>query len=83
MPQAQPGYDDSAWKASPQPLAMGADGDISAFAWYRTKVTAPAAGTYQLNLSDVGDWVTCFVNGKRRGQQRLFSSGWHRRFRAI
>ena len=65
VPQAQPGYNDSTWKASDQPLPMGADGDNSAYAWYRTKVTAPSAGTYQLSLSDVGDWITCFVNGKR------------------
>ena len=67
VPQAQPDYDDSAWKSSQQPLPMGADGDNSAFAWYRAKVTAPAGGTYQLSLSDVGDWVTCFVNGQRAG----------------
>ena len=64
VPQAQPGYNDSRWKASVQPLPMGADGDYSAYAWYRTTINAPAAGTYQINLSDGGDWVSCFVNGK-------------------
>ncbi len=75
VPFAQPRYNDSAWKSSEQPLPMGADGDISADAWYRTHVTAPAAGTYQLTLSDAGDWVTVFVNG-----QRADSSDVHQRF---
>ena len=57
-------YKDSAWKASRQPLPMGADGDYSAYAWYRTVINAPAAGAYQINLSAGGDWVSCFVNGK-------------------
>ena len=64
VPQAQPGYDDSRWKASAEALPMGADGDYGAYAWYRTTINAPAAGTYQINLSAGGDWVSCFVNGK-------------------
>ena len=63
VPRAQPGCNDAGWKASDEPLPMGADGDYSAYAWYRTTVSAPAAGAYQLNLSDAGDWVSCFVNG--------------------
>ena len=62
---AQPAYNDAAWKSSDEPLPMGADGDISAYAWYRTKVNAPTAGVYQVSISDAGDWLTCFVNGKR------------------
>jgi beta-galactosidase len=61
---AQPSYNDTAWKASEQPLPMGADGDFSAYAWYRAKVNAPSAGVYQVNISDAGDWLSCFVNGK-------------------
>lgn len=64
-PETQPGLNDSHWKTSEQPLPMGADGDISAFAWYRTKVTVPDSRAYQINMSDVGDWVTCYVNGAR------------------
>ncbi len=63
-PEAQPGLTDTKWKASAAPLPMGADGDYSAYAWYRTSVTVPKAGDYQLNLSDAGDWVSAFVNGK-------------------
>jgi len=62
---AQPGYNDAAWKASARPLPMGADGDISAYAWYRANVNAPTAGVYQVAISDAGDWLACFVNGKR------------------
>ena len=63
---AQPGYSDATWKASDKPLPMGADGDISAYAWYRARVSVLTAGTYQVSLSDAGDWLTCFVNGKRQ-----------------
>ena len=44
---------------------MGADGDTSAYAWYRTMVQPPAAGTYSLQFSDAGDWLAVFVNGQR------------------
>ncbi len=63
--EVQPKLDDSHWKTSANPLPMGADGDIGAFAWYRTKVTVSDSRVYQLNFSDVGDWVTCFINGSR------------------
>lgn len=63
-PEAQTPYSDKSWKASTEPLPMGADGDYSNYAWYRTSVTVPKAGQYQLNLSDAGDWVSVFVNGK-------------------
>ena len=62
---AQPGYNDAAWKGSTDPLPMGADGDFSAYAWYRAAVNAPTAGVYQVSISDAGDWLACFVNGKR------------------
>ena len=61
--EAQPGYDDTAWLAGPDPLPMGADGDRSAYAWYRSVIHAPGAGTYNLDLSDAGDWVSVFMNG--------------------
>ena len=64
VPQVQPGYLAANWKASPEPLPMGADGDYGAYAWYRTQVNVPAAGNYQLNLSNADDWVSCFVNGR-------------------
>ncbi len=62
-PEAQAGYLDTDWKAGANPLPMGADGDQSAYAWYRAVVKAPHAGTYGLSLADAGDWVSAFVNG--------------------
>ena len=67
LPQAQPGFDDHDWLRSDQPLPMGADGDYGAYAWYRTTVTAPSAGTYGLDVGDYADWLTVFVNGQRQG----------------
>ena len=67
VPQAQPGFNDKSWLQTGQPRPMGADGDNSAYAWYRTTLTAPAAGDYQLDISDYSDWVTAFVDGKRVG----------------
>lgn len=64
LPFVQPAYNDTGWKASAEPLQMGADGDYGAYAWYRTTVNVPAAGAYQLNFSNGGDWVSGFVNGK-------------------
>lgn len=61
--EAQPKYDDTAWKKSDTPLPMGADGDDSAYAWYRATVQAPQAGSYALQISDAGDWVTAWTNG--------------------
>jgi beta-galactosidase len=42
---------------------MGADGDISAFAWYRATVHVPAAGSGTLHLQG-GDNLEVFVNGR-------------------
>ena len=52
--EASPAFDDSAWKHSETPLQMGADGDISAFAWYRAtvNVAAPTNGTLHLKGAD-------------------------------
>ncbi|MDQ2687042.1 MAG: beta-galactosidase, partial [Armatimonadota bacterium] len=71
VPQAQPGFDDHAWLRSDQPRPMGADGDNGAYAWYRTTMTAPAVGDYQLNIADYADWLTVFVDGKRVGSANV------------
>ncbi|MDP9175523.1 MAG: beta-galactosidase [Planctomycetota bacterium] len=62
--EAQPGFDDSQWLANRTPEQMGADGDDSAYAWYRTNLQVPAAGSYDLKFADAGDWVAVFVDGK-------------------
>ena len=69
--QAASDYADTRWLASQEPLQMGADGDYSAYAWYRTTITPPAAGTYTLNFSDAGDWISVFVNGKHAASSKI------------
>ena len=61
--EARPSFKDTAWKTSADPLPMGADGDYGAYAWYRTTVNAPKAGTYRLQVANEGDWLSVFVNG--------------------
>ena len=53
------------WKYSPEPLQMGADGDTSAYAWYRTVAQAGKDGTVNLKFADAGDWIAVWANGKR------------------
>jgi hypothetical protein len=43
---------------------MGADGDISAFAWYRSCVQSPQAGVATLHFPGAADHLVVFVNGK-------------------
>ena len=49
-PEAAADYDDAGWKKSAEPQQMGADGDTSAFAWYRAVVDVKAAGTATIPL---------------------------------
>jgi beta-galactosidase len=63
--ESKPGFDDSKWKTSDDPLQMGADGDISAFAWYRASVNVPSAGPGTLNFPGAADHLIVFINGKR------------------
>ena len=54
--QAAPGYDTTGWLSDlAGPQQMGADGDISCYAWYRTTVNAPASGTNTISLGNVAD----------------------------
>ena len=62
--QAAPAYDTSAWLSSSSgPQQMGADGDVSNCAWYRTTVNAPAAGSYTILLGSSADAMIPFVDG--------------------
>lgn len=61
---AAPSYADAKWKASADPLPMGADGDTGAYAWYRSTLKVPKTGTYTLRFTDGGDWASVFVGGK-------------------
>src|SRR5260221_13582471 len=62
----RPGYYDNDWKYSKQPLQMGADGDGTAEAWYRTNLHADADGIYTLQVEG-GDRATAFVDGRPAG----------------
>ena len=44
---------------------MGADGDISAFAWYRATVELKTAGRGTLGFKGKADNIVVIVNGKR------------------
>ncbi len=61
---ALPGFGDSAWLASADPLQMSADGDDSAYAWYRTKLNVPTAGRYTVQFTRAANLVAPFVDGK-------------------
>lgn len=63
MSEASATFDDSHWKHSETPLQMGADGDFSAFAWYRASVNVPSAGGGTLRFNG-GDNLEVFVNGQ-------------------
>ncbi|WP_411273402.1 beta-galactosidase [Daejeonella sp.] len=60
---AAPDYNHSNWKSSLEPLQMGADGDITANAWYRTKVHVDIPGTYTLRFKNLKERASLFVNG--------------------
>jgi len=66
--QYEPNLDDSGWlNCGDQPLQISADGNDSAYAWYRTKVAARIPGTYQILMPKPADWVQVFVDGKPAG----------------
>jgi beta-galactosidase len=69
MVEAASTFDDSQWKHSETPLQMGADGDISAFAWYRTSVSLPASGSGILHFQG-GDNLEIFVNGRHVASEK-------------
>ena len=65
--EASPDFADSQWKSSTDPLPMGADGDFGAYAWYRTTIRTPKAGTYALRFTDGGDNASIFIGGRHIG----------------
>jgi len=67
---AVPGYDDSKWLRSDDPLQMGADQDITADAWYRAKFTVPLAGIYAMQVEG-GDRGTLFIDGKQTSKWNI------------
>lgn len=62
--QAEPGFDTNDWLASPSgPQQMGADGDFSCYAWYRTTFNAPSTSAYSIVFGNVADRMIPFVDG--------------------
>ncbi|HEX7617464.1 MAG TPA: beta-galactosidase, partial [Verrucomicrobiae bacterium] len=62
--EAAPGFDAGGWLSSSSgPLQMGADGDVSGYAWYRTTINVPAAGTNSIFFGNVADHMIPFVDG--------------------
>jgi len=63
-------YDDKKWLSSSSSLQMGADGDLTADAWYRVKFKAPVTGKYTLQV-DGGDRATAFIDGKPAAKWKI------------
>jgi len=61
---AESGYNDQNWFRSVSPRQMGADGNLTANAWYRTKLDIPSSGKYTMQV-DGGDRATAFIDGKK------------------
>lgn len=57
-------FDDSKWLFAKAPLQMGADGDLSPDAWYRTKLKIDTTGLYTLSVKNGGDREIIFIDGK-------------------
>lgn len=73
--QAAPGYDTTGWLSSPSgPRQMGADGDISCYAWYRTEIHVPASGTYTLSFGNTADHMIPFMDGAVVPKANVFAS---------
>ena len=62
--QAAPEYDTNGWLSSSSgPQQMGAGGDVSNCAWYRTIINVPSSGAYSLSFGNVADHMIPFVDG--------------------
>ncbi len=59
----KPDFEDASWSLAADPMEMGSDGDLSSYAWYRSKVTVPQAGDYLLTPSEGGDHAKLYVDG--------------------
>ncbi|ANI89659.1 hypothetical protein A9P82_10385 [Arachidicoccus ginsenosidimutans] len=62
---AETTFDDSKWLKSENPLQMGADGDTTAYAWYRTRISAPLDDIYSLDISKGNGRYIVFIDGKK------------------
>ena len=60
---SQPEFDDSAWALASDPIELGADGNLSSYAWYRSNVIVPQTKDYLLTPSEGGDHAKVYVDG--------------------
>ncbi|HTI58417.1 beta-galactosidase [Mucilaginibacter sp.] len=67
---ALPGFSVGNWLHSKTPLQMGADGDLSPDAWYRTMVTVPATGNYTMQVKGSGRGQA-YIDGKPAAKWKL------------
>jgi beta-galactosidase len=70
-PASQPAaiqFDDREWKQSANPEQMGADGDLTADAWYRTSVDIARPGKKVLRFDRGEGRATVFVDGVAAGR---------------
>jgi beta-galactosidase len=63
-------YNAGKWLSSKDPVPMGADGDITADAWYRTSLFTPFTGKYTLQVKGGGRGQV-FVDGKPAAKWKL------------
>ncbi len=71
---ALPDYNDESWKLNREPLQMGADGDITANAWYRTKINVTPTADYILRFKKINDRAALFLDGKRIDTGSVFNT---------
>jgi beta-galactosidase len=71
---ARVNYDDSKWQLSKNPLQMGTDGDITAYAWYRTKIKVDQSGSYTLRFNKAPEGGALFLDGRRVDTSAIFKN---------
>lgn len=71
---ASPHYNDRDWLLTKEPQQMGADGDITANAWYRTKIKVVQTGNYMLRFKAIHDRAELFLDGNRVDTGDVFNN---------
>jgi beta-galactosidase len=66
-------FDDSKWLQSKDPLQMGADGDVSASAWYRTHIKVAKGGDYTLRFTHTAERGAVFLDGRHVDTAVIFA----------
>ncbi|RYZ98989.1 MAG: T9SS type A sorting domain-containing protein, partial [Sphingobacteriaceae bacterium] len=67
-------FDDSKWAISDTAQLMGADGDLSNSAWYRTPLNIKQAGTYSLSVKKGGGRAIVFIDSLRVASGKIKES---------